>query len=797
MLRGTAIGLFLLLFLAGSVPARADHWRATRLQASLAAEDQFGAAVAVSEQVIAVGAHGANQSAGAVYLYRRVDGAWTPFPGEPQRGPAGSRFGFDVALDPDGRRLLVGAPGAGGCGGIFLFDIEAGEGRVTSRTPPELPSGACRPGDDVGSAVAIAAEVLAVGARGADRRAGRVYVSVSGGSFQRVEVSPPPGAGSELGQSLAVNGRWLVAGAPAPYTSTRSAGAAYVVDVDLVRGGQPPRAEQPPSAEKLLPMPALDVGAAFGYAVAAAGELIAVGAPLSGSRDAGAVFRYRYDANAGRWNLEGDPVAAGAAGDQLGVAVAFGGGRLVAGARYAGTARAGAAYLYGHGELRSPSPERAAEFGFATALYGETAVVGAFRQGRTGAAYVFEPVHLPVVRLDAVTDEISDDCPDDADACRVAEVSEGRGPVQLRVSASGENGAPLAAEVRVRVASIEGTAGAAEDCSLPVADGSEDFCGLSEVVVLTPAQPSSTVEVDLIADSVCEAAETFTVALSDPANAMLADASSLTVRILNDDAGSILLTPGALTTSEDGTPVPLQVRLDCPPAGNVTVVLAASPALASFDRPLLTFTPANWNVPQTVRARGTDDAACAPAASPYAITASSASTDPPYAPATIPASNTNDDVTCVSGTKEVCPAADGTVVYTVVLSNAGSAAQEDSPSRHELLDVLPPQLSLVLASATSGVATVDYAGDAVTWNGPIPPGEEVEEVVTITIVAALDEVDEGTEVSNHARLTFDREGDGSPEIARTDDPDTDEPEDSTDFTVGTVCPAPPPPPPGP
>jgi uncharacterized repeat protein (TIGR01451 family) len=636
---------------------------------------------------------------------------------------------------------------------------------VTPRTPPELPSGACRPGDDVGSAVAINAQFLVVGARGVDRRAGRIYVSEGGGDFESVEVSPPPGAGSELGQSLALNGRWLVAGAPAPYVSTRSAGAAYVVDLAPV--GPPRRAE-------LLPMPPLDAGAAFGYAVAAAGELIAVGAPLSGSRHAGAVFRYRYDAEAGRWSLESNPVAAGAAGDQLGVAVAFGGGRLVAGARYAGTARAGAAYLYGHGELRSPFPEPGAEFGFATALHGETAVVGAFRQGRTGAAYVFEPVHLPVVRLDAVTDE----------------VLEGLGPVRLQVSASGENGAPLVAEVRVRVASADGTAGAAADCQNPAADGSEDFCRLSEVVVLTPAQPSRTLEVPLVADGVCEAAETFTVALSDPANAMLADASSLTVRILNDDAGSILLTPGALTTSEDGTPVPFQVRLDCPPAGNVTVALAAAPALASFDRPLLTFTPANWNVRQTVRARGTDDAACEPATSPYAITASSASTDPPYAPATIPASNTNDDVTCVSGTKKVCPAADGTVVYTIVLANDGSAAQEDLAS-HELLDALPPQLSVVLASATSGVATVDYAGDAVTWNGRIPE----KGAVTITIVAALHEVAEGTVVSNHARLTFDREGDGTPEIARTDaDPATEGAEDPTVFEVGDTCPPPPPPP---
>jgi hypothetical protein len=77
----------------------------------------------------------------------------------------------------------------------------------------------------------------------------------------------------------------------------------------------------------------------------------------------------------------------------------------------------------------------------------------------------------------------------------------------------------------------------------------------------------------------------------------------------------------------------------------------------------------------------------------------------------------------------------------------------------------------------------------VTWNGRIPPGEDV----VVTIVAALHPVAVGTEVSNHARLTFDREGDGSPEIAKTDDPATGEPEDPTIFAAGDTCPPLPPP----
>ena len=43
----------------------------------------------------------------------------------------------------------------------------------------------------------------------------------------------------------------------------------------------------------------------------------------------------------------------------------------------------------------------------------------------------------------------------------------------------------------------------------------------------------------------------------------------------------------------------------------------------------------------------------------------------------------------------------GTVTYTVVLKNTGTATQADNPG-HEFTDVLPAGLSLVSASASSG-----------------------------------------------------------------------------------------------
>jgi uncharacterized repeat protein (TIGR01451 family) len=754
MRRGRAIHLLLLLLL-GSLPARAADWKGTRLEVSgLDQKAQFGAAVAVSRGIIAVGAHSARDGAGEVYLYSKVNGVWTP---QPLEGPQGSRsFGFDVALNPAGDRLLVGAPGTERlCGAAFLYDVAdpALPPRLLSLPPNPSP---CRSGDELGSAVAIGPDVIAVGARGAVEKKGRVLVSRGGGEFQPLNA-PGLVSGSEFGQSLALDDGWLVAGAPAPRLSARSPGAAYLIDL----------ASQEPLRANPLPMPALAPGEqiAFGYAVAVSGDQIAVGAPFH-NREAGAVFRYRRNADDGSWDLEGPPVAVGGSRDQLGVAVALDHGLLVVGARYAGADNAGAAYLIAHQRLNSPEPEAGAEFGFAAAVDGETVVIGAFRQNGTGAAYVFEPQGLPTLtlRLEAVGN--------------VAEGNQGLSAVEATVAVA--DGTPLTHDVSVRLSTRSGTARAGED-----------YVEISRVVIIPRERLSATVSIQIVGDTVCEPDESFTLELSEATGARRGEPHEQTVTISNDDSvGNIVLSPSTITTSESGAPVPLEVRLTCPPAAPVTVSLSASPPLARIVPAAVRFVPARWNVPATVRVIGLDDPDCEPSTPrSYTITASSTSNAPPYNPRTIQASLLNDDVACVSGTMDVCPAADGTVVYTVVLSNSGLAAQEDLPS-HELLDALPPQLSVVSASATSGVATVDYAGDAVAWNGRIPGEGEV----MITIIAALHPVPTGTLVSNHARLTFDRDRDGILEVAQTDEDSlTGGPADPTVFAAGDTCTPPPPP----
>ncbi len=122
----------------------------------------------------------------------------------------------------------------------------------------------------------------------------------------------------------------------------------------------------------------------------------------------------------------------------------------------------------------------------------------------------------------------------------------------------------------------------------------------------------------------------------------------------------------------------------------------------------------------------------------------------------------------------------GAIVYTILLSNTGPAAQSDNPG-DELEDVLPPELQLVSAAASGGAASADPATNRVTWNGVLLAGDSV--IVTIEATVGLD-VPLGAVVSNQGSVFFDADGDGLNEAtAATDDPAEPGAADPTEFVV--------------
>ena len=111
-----------------------------------------------------------------------------------------------------------------------------------------------------------------------------------------------------------------------------------------------------------------------------------------------------------------------------------------------------------------------------------------------------------------------------------------------------------------------------------------------------------------------------------------ADASGdLYVLKLNIAAGATVSPSVGLVTSEDGTSTSFNVVLDIPPTADVTIPISSSnPGEGVVSRSSLTFTPANWNVPQTVVVTGVNDAVIDGDKSYSIVLGPATSADPAY-----------------------------------------------------------------------------------------------------------------------------------------------------------------------
>lgn len=772
------------LLLGAAAQAAGAPWMGERLLLPpLAPGDRFGATLAISDNLIAVGAYLADingkRDAGAVYFYKKVGETWTPDLDMTKEGDAGDQLGFDLAIDSDGKTLLAGAPfarrtgGAGGvrCGAVrhfAIFEEEISEGlrriRIDELERIEPPARDCEAGAEFGSAVAVDKDIIAVGARGAGRRRGRIYASFNGGD------DPPAiadgGEGDELGTSLATNGVWLVAGAPfADAQGLADSGTAYV----FAAGGSERRV-QPRNPQ---------AGAAFGYALAVqrdagGGDGFAVGAPLeddSGS-DSGAVHTFARSSTS-EWDEM--PVAHGErARDQLGVSVSWGEYGLFAGARRAGGK--GAVYPIDEGVLGeaipppSDDPPPGAEFGFGVAVAPRKAllVVGAsLVANASGAAYVYEQEEPTQVVTVSLAEE---------SAC----VVEGEGRVALKVNLETTDRKPLATAVEVDLKFCPpGTVCTAATTDFrPLGTDFHQLGKNPQIIRTGTAIGMYTIAwIEIQPDSALEGPEVLTVGLSPKATP---DQTLLFEIKINDSR--LVLPAGPLRTREQGPPVSIPVGLACPPTADVRVTLETTDATeGTLSSRARVFEALDPNLGRTVDLRPVDDPLC-DGPQTYAVIVQTTSDDSNYnLSQSIPAENEDDELACLSVAKSVCTYPDNTVVYTIELSNVGP----EVVTAH-LEDPLPSELSVVTANADSGVATVDYLENSVVWNGLAPaPGDRVK----ITVVAALDPVAAGTEVANQATLTWHKATDSSMPTAMSDDPATEQLGDATVFRALEVgCP---------
>ncbi len=157
-------------------------------------------------------------------------------------------------------------------------------------------------------------------------------------------------------------------------------------------------------------------------------------------------------------------------------------------------------------------------------------------------------------------------------------------------------------------------------------------------------------------------------------------ADVLLVNSDNDVPGFTVSAPSGSATTEAGGTVTFTVKLNTEPAADVTIAVTSSDSTeGSVSTNVLTFTTANWDVPQIVTAAGVDDAIVDGNVSWTVVLAAASSTDPAYDginPADVTLSNTDNDtagITVSEPSGTVTTEAGGSVTFTIRLNSEPTA----------------------------------------------------------------------------------------------------------------------------
>jgi Bacterial Ig-like domain (group 3)/FG-GAP repeat len=375
-----AVGLLILvamLVIATRALAASDEFihAATLTNTNGVVGDDTGYSVAVSADgsTMVVGVPDAKSDQGEAYVYTRGSNGWQTA-NEPDvlsasNGAANDRFGYSVSVSQDGSVIAVGAPDAAGGGTdrgtVYVFDRPPG-GWAPQSTQNETTSAAGPANlDGLGSALALSPDGtdLAAGAPGysaslADQ--GGVYVwSYNGSALSTVYTEPLIAADAahddDLGSSVAMPSDSLIYSGAPYHPGISGPGAVYGFSSessDEVSGYAP---WESVSKTEL----SASGSSQFGASVAAAGGIVAAGAPASSS-EKGAVylfspsFRCVTELVSGCFSSSSpttplatltDPSGAGEVGSS--VAVAGDGAAVLAGASgYIGSPPPGAAYVF-------------------------------------------------------------------------------------------------------------------------------------------------------------------------------------------------------------------------------------------------------------------------------------------------------------------------------------------------------------------------------------------------------------------------------------------------------------------
>lgn len=370
--------------------------------ADAADDDEFGYAVAQSGDLVVVGApleDGAGSNRGAAYVYDTRTGAEI-YKLTADDGEDDDRFGLSVGVA--NRLCVVGAPEEDGPGSnqgaAYVFDLDTGL-QLFKLTPADAGDG-----DQFGYSVAVFGNRAIIGAWRAeeagdlatvDKGAAYVFDLSTGTELARFAASDGESA-DYFGTAVAIYGNMALVGAYREDGSGSEHGAAYLYEID--------------TTTEVAKLTASDAGdnEFFGRSVALNDRAILVGAhrDSGAGSNRGAVYVFDFETLEERFKLTASDAEDG---DEFGFASCLSGDIALVGAHLesgAGSQR-GKAYaidLTSGEELAvftAPDAENADRFGISVCLEGDLAFVGAFREdgagSSRGAAYGFI---VPDVRPD-------------------------------------------------------------------------------------------------------------------------------------------------------------------------------------------------------------------------------------------------------------------------------------------------------------------------------------------------------------------------------------------------------------
>ncbi len=340
----------LTLVIAAASEARATLTPQSTITANDGAgDDRFGASVALSGELLLVGSvrdDDKGTDSGSAYLYTRNGASWTLTQKlTASDGAAGDHFGVSVAIQ--GYTLVVGSYNdddfGADSGAAYVFQWNGATWVQVAKLRASDGAG----GDLFGGSVALDGDYIVVGAPKEDAKgtsSGSAYVFVRSSGYiwtQQAKLTASDGASNDtLGYSSSISGDTILLGAAYKNTGAGSyAGSAYV----FTRSGT--------TWSQQAKLTASDGAAndSFGNSVSVYGNTAVVGAFGDDTGVSNGGSAYVFTRSGVSWSQQAKLTAFdGAASDNFGTWVSLDGGTIAVGSPLADTAGAdaGATYLY-------------------------------------------------------------------------------------------------------------------------------------------------------------------------------------------------------------------------------------------------------------------------------------------------------------------------------------------------------------------------------------------------------------------------------------------------------------------